>query len=668
MLAADKKIIADELLIAGLFREALFQSHQVRLRSDHKEFYFLVSDIQETSSRSKTTVRTVVLSVKNAAQGSGYTALSGEIELSLLFPNFVATFTMNAEKSKQEGLTLSFQTPKRLTVHNRREKNRTEASMELPNVNVYLSTRQVSCQGDFKLTNISAEGFGGLLTIESSAPVTLGSKILGRLSTSLGSIKINGFLTNASLLDKLGDTNRYQIGVARDQPWDLQDALITATQSNNPKRRRHQRRSANFLIALKSILNPTYSIKLQVEDISVAGFSAKIINKSDKILLFVSDTYKLTEPSLTVCLTSCQRDIVRFEICGGSETQRMRWLENVGDFFDENISTGFANAGELINLFCESGATSKEYLRNYKSRSNSLKSILSSNQNLDGLIFRMINQSSTSGLKGHISSTRFGDNAWMIGDIAGRVEQERKIDRDFIQSFFDQFGGFCRTVAPCPAVLIGWSQNHPYWKKFKAAVTEPSCAATEAAVLLERLYVRFSKSKQVRQEDTTAITFSEVEASNWAEIANLRCAINPSNEIRFIDALDLSVSSFGSPRLESLIEISGSHFGRRYTKIHFAESIFLLVSHQFPDFFSVNSTTHCPWLFQVGGSGLKKENYELLIAAIHSYIISIGHTAPGILLPATDASSAPDGARKMDWILIHPGKLELFKKDGGIKY
>jgi hypothetical protein len=672
--SSSKRVLEDPKIILGFFREALFQSRRVEvigISSEASEaseaIEFLITDIPHGDQRDPGPETMLVLTpCTNEPEASGTT-----FQFKCRFPQFLALWegTLSRRSDGQfEGAI-----PPSLTLLNSRRHERLKPLSDPSFATVTVQGGGMHSLGKFQLEDVSRYGAGGVLQCPKELPLLRDSPIHGRLSLPSGSLSIRGSVVQVQLIGPTLSTPPdflYRVGIRLDSAEagvvDAPPVEETKIQKN-PERRRSSRIPADFDLNLVSPLHSGHLISFQVTDAGASGFRGMLREAVDAKLLPAGCSVSVGEGALQALLVSIDGRELRFQITGGGPEDRLAWLKRLTPYLHPQVSGKSAFGAEIMDLFCESGALAVGYLKNTRTVAEAFEAALGGGGLADEpWIHRWIERTDSGEIRGHISAVRVADNLWHLGDIAGMIEENRKVSRKFIPAFFSSFLEYCLHTRPCPRILIGWKAGHPYWRAFENFIEQHHGASRSAVVHTQ--YFRLPYSKVREASSSRRNHYREIRAFDFESILEIQRELEKltiAPELRqIVQALDFDIDRFGSPSLSRILQPAGRSLDRRYFLLEEKAVRALVIFHAFPNGSSPQDTLNVPWLIPLPVSGAFSSNpqeIQALVEASQDLGIQAGYSFPGILVvePRTGVETA-GAAKQMRWTLGHPGILKFF--------
>ncbi len=664
----------DSRLIAGFFREALFHQRRITLLAGNRTYIGYIASVDESSTRERTAERKLRIELQQAVLPAGSLVdLDGmDVHFECSFPSFIAQWSGRLS-SLREG-TVETLIPPALELKNLREWRRHSIQSKTDFVaNIAISSMGLHSEACMQIDDYSSEGVGGTLSLPAEFPLSIESRVRGGVVLPKGRLHLNGFVKYMQVLSRTsgaqGDVH-YRIGIQLESP---------STPSLLPygaERRRFPRKKSSIVIEVCSPLNHAHLIRLKISELSVAGFSAELVDPHDIHLLPLGVGVNEVGTSLvfqllTASASSELRDTtLRFQISSAEAADRLKWLRRLPSGSDVPTSRTTATGADLIELFCQSGAFSSEYLRLNKAGALALQSGLSSGISESSWLHRWIERTHSGDARGHIGAVRIGDSLWHVGDLAGSPFSERKISDDFLPDFLTSFRDYCLVSSPCPRVILTWNDGHPYWKGYDEFLKQEGSRFVSAS--LKAFYTRMPKVLAAQSlEPDWEIT--EIQGSDHSLIDEMSQFLQGAGVMPLARAFDFCVESFESPGLRSSIAEGKGSFDRRYLKMTRGDDIRLAVLSRFPVGSSPHRTFDVPWILPLSNSALRPlegpEQTDFL-RDLRSRALGLGFSFPGVLEPisqgTTEAKAAGVSTSKsrklMNWIIGHPRILDYFSK------
>jgi len=643
-------------IIAGFFREALFFSRGISLETQTYRSQAAIIEIDEPNGRIKSNDRFLILALD----------IDTELDLNNIpstlftcnFPHFVGTWEGSIE-SLGDGKYRT-RIPSVLNISNKRTTQRVKPIFQSLKAIVLVQTGSIHAEGLLEIENFSTDGFGGTLRVPAEIPIRFDTTITGFAQATGGAIRINCHIAQVSIISEPTSFQNEllcRVGLRTIRTAD-DHSTNTITNSTGIERRQFNRSESEFEIEVQSPLNPKHIIPLRLNDVSIAGFSAILIESGDTLLLPIGCCIQFKQSSILAELIDINDHCYRFQLIDGTQEDRLLWLKRLTKYQNEKTAINTATGADLINLFCESGALASAFLKAQQNNSHEFLTGLATEESNETWVHRWIEKTGDGDDRGHISAMRIANNIWFIGDLAGAIDPEKKVSSKFVPSFFRSFKEFSLSAKPCPRILVTWNSEHPYWRGFETYLQ------TEGRKFVEALAhtVYFRSSNQATKSNLSKISVEPISAHDFSAI---KLIINTANSIcntQLLAALDFSVDTFGSPELHRIIKREGKHFQREYVLVEYENLKWIAILSKFPKGVSLNRSLDVTWLFPLTTQEVSKQTQEKVHASLKSYALSKGINIPGFLEVQIPTNFVDSGTKAMKWFLIHPSALAWMEK------
>lgn len=652
-----RKTITDTRLIAGLFREAMFQSRTVQIEHGDVNTDALITELEEPSTRDRQATRYLHLTLRNNVTLPSQPPL--KLNLKCAFLNFAAVWS--GELSLCPDGQYKTQIPDSIEVRNARNSTRHHPVNWDKSVPVLVQTANYHAEGRLLIENFSQEGFGATLTVTSAMPIISGTTIRGSHIGPTGTVRLNSKVVQVNLLEqsvKVANDSRYRIGLSTELA--VNESIDSANGATIADRRRHQRVPASERIQVISPLNSSHVIELQVKDASTSGFACHLTNPADASLLPAGIGVAFNNSSLLAEIVSITERELRFQFIQGNEIDRLSWLKLLTRYQNPATYQSIGIGTDLIDLFCESGATSSAFIKNQRRLIQEFSDGISSNLAEQPWIHRWIERSPEGEIKGHISAVKFADSLWHIGDVAGSNELNRKISRTLIPRFCASFREHCISSRPCPKLLFGWNSSHRYWQEFESFIANDGkqFVLSHLATAYQRLHI----SKIGNATAEWSWNYNTITAENFSTINEVHTSVT-SDISQLLRAFDFDISTFSSPALSEALLKSNFILNRQYILFENSNDRVLVIFQTFPIGASPNRTFDVPWIIPIAEKQLSQSRRQALLECIHSYALKHGFTYPGVLEVTTSNGIPNETASKtMSWVIAHPDLFLYFAR------
>lgn len=646
------KTLTDQRVIAGLFREALFQSRKIRVKTSSLDAEALITDLIEANTRDKEIERKVGITFRTS---QSMTEIP-DAELTVAFPKFL--LKLKQSLTKWPDGQYGFSIPSEVGLENNRSETRNQQfSLRGDSSPAYIRSQGLHIEGRFEIEDYSSSGYGGILKLSPLFPLQTGSTIKCEIHNKSGSLKVDGKIVRWEIVEEPESVNQdrsYRIGI--ESVKSLSSNSKSEPTPEIPERRRHKRLQTELTITLTSPINPSYPIDLKTENSSIVGFAGRIKDASLRTLLPAGISVQLFDKTLRAELVSTFDDLFRFEIIEGTNDDRLWWLKKLTLDTHDSVSVGSTEGEEIMRLFCEAGAVATPYLQIQKRFADHYESDFTGSTLDEPWIHKWIERTPDGEIKGHISAVKFGDNSWFIGDIAGSTVTERKISSNFIPSFFSNFLDVTNQMSPSPRLMITWSENHPYWAEYQKNLLEKYNSSNNQMITRICSYVR---KQNFNPSPNNSLDLVKVRASDHSLIEDLRCTF--SKKYRgLLDAFDFNPNTFASPNTRAAITNVAKNWRREY--FYFKASLpAILVTTQFEKEISPNSNHKACWLVIEPESINELQIQDLIHTVFHLLIDKDAHF-PGVIITSNLDEISPDyGYRKMFLLCGNTESFQCFR-------
>jgi hypothetical protein len=647
----EKRTIDNLKIIAGIFRECIVSRTDVMIDSRYKA---KIVHIAENNRRSKNDKKNVFIVIDHASD------LPKICSLEIFFNNCKITTSISILRFENQEIEVSM--PDTLLVHNLREDKRIEPRhSRLPSTTVLLINDYIHEEVPFKLINVSKHGLAGEIEIDRQLEILPGARIVGRIIAHDGVIDVSGQVVAKQGSWESGDTKSEIIRLLRN--FCITDRSRSTDIDTTQERRKEPRFQTRFDVTMHCILMPIQTIDLEIEGVSVTGFSAVCKTPLMQPFLLPGIPLRMKESSLVAQVLYHSDGLIRCQWIAGNDTDRGEWLKKIAPSIAETIALTVPEAGQLFEIFCESGAFSSDFLRSERSRFDSSLAGIESESRSSSYIHRWIDRKSKTESLGQISSIRMGDNAWFATDLVKRADERFAFSDRFVEKFLHSFGYYAISTRPTPRIFLIWVKNHPYWRSFQEKISKHE---PPDAIQLAIGYQRLPKIIASRH-DQPVVRISEVSGDNYIEIENIHRSIGDKSVLELVKAFDFEIDRFGSPRLSHAVWRDNKVFWRKYLRVESESISGLAILTALPDGMNPNRVIDSGWFFPFDNCwsmdnlmwteicmNLKRHAAEngLKMSAIRR-VMSLGKF-----------TSLPDEHAEMTGFLVHPKLLLNFGQDG----
>lgn len=643
---STRREIEDARVIAGFMREALFQEAELRINASIVAY---IVDIEEDSRRSRSEERHFVIRLKNDETKLNH----NQHMFSVQFSNFVVTFEAEATITATDEIRILF--PKKVLVSNLREEDRVSAqyigSEPSP---VIIVVRGLHSEGRFTLSNLSRAGFGGILSISKILDLECGATLRGVLTIPDGRIVLFGHILHFKLEKSSAGHNSYYVNLGK-MPTESKENKIYV------KRKETRYRSSRTII-VRSPINPHQDIPILLDNVSVSGFRGICASPIAHRLLIPGSSIILDRTTLVASVIETADSCVNAEWISGNEKDRLTWLRLITEELCDTAFTSTPAAEEVLSVFCQSGSLGSEFLKAHQTSRKNIIRGLETEGNTSEYVHRWIDKNSKVGVSGHISALRFGDSAWMLGDVVGGNDRLQKMSSEFIPKFITSFKECCLVLSPCPMILAIYVEGHPYWQQFEAYLATLNQPISEKAIMS---YTKTLSTANISPE--ADIVATEIKASDYMAISLVADQLQHNSMRIFAEALGFSIGGFAAPRLEAAVSASNKEFWRKYFKFEQGSCQFLVVFTFFPIGSNPNRIVDSAWCFLLAGEEkLNDRLWQDISNEIKLTGIRLGVSIPSIrrIMPVDQRMMLPSEEVLLSCHLFHPSALNFFGKLG----
>lgn len=632
-MTANRKI-DNSRVIAGLLREALFMSVDVHISGLPG---FKIVEILENSRRSRSEKRLIKISKKKVE-------LQNPLDVTIHFSQFVVEF-----KSELASESL-IHFPEEINIINRRK----EARKGLKDRAVGKSQILVEFGNDhyeatFELDDFSNQGLGGTLIVPDAFKFGIGARVTGAIKSSGGYTKLVGVVKTMQTDQKIGDQNIFQIGILRQ---------LIEHESSESDRRNEVRIDVTgkfHQLEFVSMLNPSQPILATIENVSIAGFSARLENSTAKDFAIDGLLLRLRNSTMVASVIKSIDNSIHCTWIHGEEPDRLNWLKSISKNYSEDLALTIPDAFEILKVFCESGSLGPKFLKSNRNYAQELTDGLEYELPEYPFIHRWINTTEDGQVRGHTSVVKVSDNSWMISDVIGSSESDSKLHPTFLARFSYSFRLFCEQSSPCPQIFMIWVENHKFWEGLAARI---SPNIEELGSHCKMGYTRFSDP--TIDIHRTNISVEKINPSNHEMIRKIRDIASPLGLVGMLDGIDFCVGNFGSPRLRNSIASTDNLFSRNYYCARVESKIFLIVLTSYPLGTNPNRLVDSAWVFDFNSGPISDVAWAELQIATRSIGLAEGFSIPSIRRLSNNGVKYDTEEVSLDCFLVHPIALDFF--------
>ncbi len=342
-MSAEK--VENDLVIQGIIKEALFHEAPFRVHTDSGAVSLRVHDITEARIRDESSLKKIQF------QGAALEAFV--IGRSYVFEASFYRCLIQGEMSfaGEQGGSLLFEFPKTLTLKNQRRSQRADVGAEEARaVPVFLQSGSEHAEGSFSLEDTSAEGYGGRLVVSAGFPVEPGTHIGGRLGFSESVADLRGRVVSVVRLpEDRGGGASYRVGIRQDlkQAPRNPDTELVPGQST----RQRTRHAARLQLTLESLLHRGQKVSIDVEEVSVNGFSGRRSAGSAVSSVPIGSSFEVRSEKMRVRLVHVSSEKMHFQITARSTGAGIEWLKRITPFIYDGARADSQDAKELYRVF-----------------------------------------------------------------------------------------------------------------------------------------------------------------------------------------------------------------------------------------------------------------------------------------------------------------------------
>jgi hypothetical protein len=628
--------ITEEFVIQGLLKEVL-RSESVFAIDDSKIQFKIVdlleSKIRDSSDHKKILVRTLngesVPEVSFSARGGFYRSL-------------VQFETVLLEKAGPNLFWL--QIPKILTLFNYRKDERSPVKPSLRKAcPLLMVTNGIHCEGTFTIEDTSLEGVGGLLQVPTGFPCSQNTEVRGKLYLDQGELEIKGTLIRVNPIAEVKfGYDAYSVGIKQAAP---------DPRPGNSDTRTHERYPIRHEVTLMPLIHPDHSFKVDLLDISIGGFSGRLIAGSVLPAFPIGTVFEFPNKATKIVLANFSNDIYRFQIVSRSESEAIEWLRTMTPVLHEGAQCSIKDARDLYKIFLQAGAISTQYLKRHELYEDSLVKEHSNIEDESGYLHRWYVRGKDKAVEAHISAIRVSNNCWFVGDLA-KVRESRVDGEALVKTFFKSFAGFANEMQPSPKIMGMWVAEHPLWKSWDLKLKENP----EDVVSCVRLsYFRLSN---ILKQAKTESFIKEINSKNFSIIRHIQNQINNDSILDFLStALDFDPNNFGSANLKPVIP----GFTRRYFEFDLGGKKFISVFTVYASGKSINRVMDSIYLAQFEGSPLNANEESALVRDINFHSSLLGVTGSSVRFISDYELPNPISGQEMKCYILTPSGFGSFE-------
>ncbi|MBI3557194.1 MAG: hypothetical protein HY074_13100 [Deltaproteobacteria bacterium] len=561
------------------------------------------------------------------------------------------------EFEQLEGELIITSTPDVISVKNSRKSER----INLPNslrtqTAVLIQSQGLHYEASFQLEDLSQNGLGGCLSSAHELPLAPDSTIVGSISTSKGSFALSDTIARAERIyaPKAGRIE-YRIGIDR-------STTQHSVREPSENRRTQDRFAASEQLELCPVVKPALQFTIALTEASISGFSGKVNDPTADLSFPIGMNFSLTGSSLACSLSSFSESILRFRWVAGSEKDRVSWLKRISRYIEPGATVSINKSASILELFCQSGAVSSEYLRTHSPLAHSILEGLATDSREQFWVHRWVSTGTAGRPVGHISAIKISDNTWLIGDIVGSQKPGERMPKTFVPQFMKSFRDFSLTLEPCPRHLIMWVEKHPYWKRLEEYLDGSGRNTIVADARMG--YTRLTDMHGAQER--LPVNAKKIGASDHHLVMEISSLLRKSNLLSLASTLDFDIDRFGSPNLRRAFSESGQPFTRSFFYLEVGKLKYLAVLSGFPLGLSLNRVTDSCWLFPLGDFEINDDEWATLKVWLQKEALTLGIKAPNIRRiftspPVHNAAPLPGETTILRCLVCHPDIWKVYE-------
>ena len=636
--------------ISGLFREAILTNVNVQV---NELIAARIYSVKENDRREPNETRSIIIMPGTSSIRAGDRA-----SVQLRFPDFLIKCEVECESSDAESFACTMPSSVEMIDH-RSARRLSTTKLDLQSSTALLTGNGYHYEVDFRLDNISRFGYAGEVELDAKNKIEPGFMISGKSFLDNGQINLDGLVVDLKEIQRTGDRRRLFIRVLRQDHMNRRGSvLLDRDQSRMQGEKRLVNGNCNFTISVKSPLNPNLNLELEVYKVSVSAFLAKFARSEMQNYIVPGLPVILKDTSLVAEVLESEFGTVNAQWVSGSEHDRVNWLKKISAFLADGVSTSVSDAGDLLAIFCQSGAFSSEFLRTQRHRFHSIVDNIESESSSSSYVHRWVDRSNEDKSFGHISCIRVGDNAWFATDLV-KSAKEARLRGGFVKKFFLSFSQFACTLRPVPRVLLIWVKGHPFWRDLEGQLTHET---PPMAVRLKIGYLRLS-TESIDENVSSRISALEIRAEDYQKIEQVHHEIGDDDVSVLARVFDFCIDRISSEKLTQAVQKDGKIFWRRYFEIRSEQCGGLAVVTSAPDGMNPNRVVDGIWFFEFKTSKLNSDDEWIDICAFLREISArMGISISGIRRVKSAAyfsKLAVEDAEMIGYV-VHPSLLQMF--------
>lgn len=588
----EHKILTEPRLIAGYLRDAVFQNRSFFLKSDYYAFNANLHAITESSARDKSSDRflafTIVSDIDSVTLSQ--VGIGSDLYIAVALDRLMLKF--NSKISSVLGKTITVTMPTEAKAIIARKNYRFQAHYLAPQSCAVIIKNLDNSKffGKFAISDISSTGFGGTLILGQNQKVDRRACISGKLLQQAGSIIIDGRISWIKEVSSELE-QRFRIGIENLPQAKEHDSADSVERD----RRSKPRLRAEFLIEVISPLFPKSPSSLQVEDISLQGLRARFINIADATLFRPGLEVLMTSPKLRLRVIQMSSFSVTFCVLRSALEEHIK-LFNLHSFMSErDLALKTPVASDLSQVYTTSGSFSTELARVLSANSSHLLSANAAKSSDSLWYLRWLQQSDEGRIKAVILTSPYSDHVWYLGGLAGHLDEELKMDRDFVARYFKALHNFLDSLDSNEYLFFNWFKSNTHWDDWEAFLGKQQQRDDFFRFDGDIVYIR--GQSQLNPLSNEQAEWSLIPQGSISKVESILNNIERQDLRRLFIALGLNPFTFGAPTVAELLVRSGHYFFRKFYELQMGDCFIVAMISAFPDYTFLNGIVNYPLVY-----------------------------------------------------------------------
>lgn len=572
-----------------------------------------ILDIKE-----KNTLAESFFSLKPFDKFDEHIIIQDDVKVTIGLGTLKISFTAKIKERSKE--IISLYCPLSISTINNRKSNRNEIhNAKTEDNDILMYQRGIYYNVIFRLQDYSNKGLGGIIKTKMSFAPCVGTKLSGKIIINNTLLEIEGLISRVKHLSD----NLFEIGIEKKD-------LVTKRNHHTKKDRVFTRIKTNHNLVLINILNNEKKFNIKLTDISVLGFSIQHENnKYDGIYFSPGSFFYIENTNLISELYYNDKEVIRFKIVQGNNKDRLDWFHKFSKDVESKMTYSSFSSNSLLEVFCESGALSSEYLLLNRDKSNKYIEFFNKEESTKFWLHKWVSVSEHGSPTGHICSIKMANNMWLIGDIVGAQDKEQRMPKSMRHSFLKTFSEWSLSASPCPIHMIMWLDGHPYWKEYEKYINSEK----SSEYILEQTSLSYSRLEEcIVDEDENQNEFIEEILANDFKLINyiLQEAIKMGIQQTLL-SFDFSINNFSSYSLQNDFIKNNDVFFRKYFLYKNEEKSLLIILNKFPEGASLNRVIDSIWIFELNKKTyFEDKEWEKVKKSLQVLALKNGLSAPSI--------------------------------------